>query len=457
MRLSTYTTTVSREGAAWDVHLPALGRSARVGRLSQVEGAARHLVVTLTHADPDAVELDVVVIAPPGHEDLFEQAERARRAGHVPAQSRALVRRLTDAGLPPRDVAHLVGVAFADVDELLAPVAERQTSLPGQRVAHSHDPSAAHPAGSPRAVHQSYRHEAFLYRGLAEFVAGTVDFVRDGVALGQPVMVAVVPERLDALRAALGADAAGVEWVDMAQVGANPARIIPAWRAFVDAHDGRAIRGVGEPVWAGRRPPEVVECQLHEALLNLAVEPDTPLWLRCPYDAEALDADVLTEAARSHPALVDLEEYSGSTSYGGAHHADEGFRAVLPPPSGAVEELVFDSAGLEAVRVAVLARAAAAGLGADRGADLCLAVTEVSTNSVRHGGGAGVLRVWEEDGALVCEVSDAGRLDDLLAGRREPDLTTEGGRGLWLLNQLSDLVQLRSGEHGSTTRIFSWL
>ena len=58
----------------------------------------------------------------------------------------------------------------------------------------------------------------------------------------------------------------------MAEIGANPACIIPAWRDFVDecAEAGRAIRGIGEPIWADRSPAELVECQRHESLLNLA-------------------------------------------------------------------------------------------------------------------------------------------------------------------------------------------
>ncbi len=157
-------------------------------------------------------------------------------------------------------------------------------------------------------------------------------------------MVAVVRERLEPLRDALGATGDEVYWVDMAELGANPARIIPAWRQFVEEHgDGASpVRGVGEPLWAGRRPAELAECQLHEALLNIAVEPDTPLWLRCPYNEEALEPSVLEQAARSHPALLEAEDERPSATYGGAHHVDALFRAELPAPAGEVEQLEFE-------------------------------------------------------------------------------------------------------------------
>ena len=104
-------------------------------------------------------------------------------------------------------------------------------------------------------------------------------------------MVAIRGSRLPALRSALGPAAAEVLFVDMTELGHNPARIIPGWRRFLDERcvDDQPVRGVGEPIWAGRRPAEVAEAQLHEALLNVAVDPDTPMWLRCPYDMDVAD------------------------------------------------------------------------------------------------------------------------------------------------------------------------
>ena len=92
----------------------------------------------------------------------------------------------------------------------------------------------------------------------------------------------------------------------MAEVGVNPARIIPAWREFVDTHTGRGrrLRGIGEPIWAQRSPDELVECQRHEALLNLAFADAEDFWLLCPYDVEALEPDVIEKAHHSHPVMV---------------------------------------------------------------------------------------------------------------------------------------------------------
>jgi len=326
-------------------------------------------------------------------------------------------------------------------------------------------PAAADQAASPPSpaakAHDGYRHEAFLWRGEDEFLAGTVPFVLDGLAGDQPVMVAVIQQRIDLLRAALPTEGAKqVQFVDMAEIGHNPARIIPAWRGFVEERGtgGRPVRGIGEPIWSGRRAAEVTECQMHEALLNLAVDPHTPLWLLCPYDVEGLAPDVVTEAHRSHPALVDVTDYRGSTLYGGSHHVETVFEAPLPPLSAAPDSCrEFGSAALVAVREDVISHALGAGLPTERSADLALAVHEVAVNSIQHGSGRGVLRIWRDAGALVCEIRDSGRITDPLIGRSMPSWDDESGRGLWMANQLCDLVQVRSGADGTTIRIHTWL
>jgi len=329
------------------------------------------------------------------------------------------------------------------------------TTVDGSPVAAQLVPETAR----PRRSHDGYRHEAFLWRSDEEFLAGTVPFVQEGVEAGQPVMVAVVPRRIDLLRDAVGAAAAGVEFVDMEQLGANPARIIPAWRQFTDEHTeaGRAVRGIGEPIWDGRRASELVECQLHEALLNMALEVDTPLWLLCPYDASALPEAVVAEAHRSHPVVVDGRVHRGSTAYGGAHHVAMIFEADLPAGDAPAGHQPFGPDELMAVRTVVHSRAASAGLTTDQAADLALAVHEVAVNCVEHGGGRGELRIWQDDGALVVEVRDSGRIVDPMVGRRLPAWDEDGGRGLWLANQLCDLVQIRSGAAGTTVRIHAWL
>ncbi len=300
-----------------------------------------------------------------------------------------------------------------------------------------------------------FRHEALLYSGDEEFLAATVDFIQAGIERGEPVLVVVSAEKIGALRSELGPDASAVQFADMAGIGRNPARIIPAWREFVDwgPAAGRTRRGVGEPIWQGRSEIELIECQRHEALLNIAFGGGTPWWLLCPYDTVALDEATVTEASRSHPLLlidgVHREGLMGTHEELATAHLD----APLPELPGLSADLVYGSQDLRDVREYVAAHAIASGLSAVKAFDLLVAVSEVATNSVRHGGGSGALRVWHDHESVVCEFSDCGKVTDPLAGRRIPDVDAEGERGLWLANQLCDLVQLRVYDFGTVIRL----
>jgi hypothetical protein len=50
-------------------------------------------------------------------------------------------------------------------------------------------------------------------------------------------------------------------------------------------------------------------------------------------------------------------------------------------------------------------------------------------------------------------VRDRGTVVDPLAGRVRPPPGADRGRGLWLANQLSDLVQIRATPEGTAVRV----
>jgi anti-sigma regulatory factor (Ser/Thr protein kinase) len=303
--------------------------------------------------------------------------------------------------------------------------------------------------------HDGFAHAALLYAGQEAFLGGTLPFIRDGLDADEAVLVVLSVPKIVALREELGAGASGVEFRDMGEVGTNPARIIPAWREFVDAQPpGRGFRGIGEPIWASRSAAELAECQRHEALLNLEFADTRPWQLLCPYDTSALAPDVIEEAHRSHPTIVGGGEGRRSASYRDPAEVAAPFNWPLPVPPPTAAELPFDGPGdLASVRVFVRRHAQQAGLGPERSADVVLAVNEIATNSVRYGGGSGTLRVWVEPDTLICEVADHGRIDEPLVGRRVPDLGIENSRGLWIANHLCELVQIRSFPTGSVVRV----
>jgi anti-sigma regulatory factor (Ser/Thr protein kinase) len=245
-----------------------------------------------------------------------------------------------------------------------------------------------------------------------------------------------------------------VLFADMAEVGANPARIIPAWHDFVTRHggEGRRLRGIGEPIWKGRSASELIECQRHESLLNVAFGHGQPWWLLCPYDTEKLDEAVIDEARRSHEFVTEGTHAKTSETFRGIEASGAPFDVPLPEPGTEFGQMTFGPSDLAAVRAMVAHHAQTAGLEA-RAKELVSAINEVATNSIRHGGGNGTFRVWQEDSALVCEIRDRGRFDKPLADRVRPTSSVSAPRGLWLANQLCDLVQIRTLPAGTVVRI----
>ena len=233
------------------------------------------------------------------------------------------------------------------------------------------------------------------------------------------------------------------------------AALIHAWHEFAEPHlrVQRPVRGVGEPISAARSADELVECQRHEELLNVAFGSGPGWTLVCPYDTAALDPDVIAECRCSHPQVRENGVTEPSSEYRGLEAIGEPFAPPLPEPSAAPDELAFDLSRLGDVRRTVADAAKRARLDDDRAQDLIVAVHEVAANSVRHGGGTGLLRTWNGGPGVTCEIRDAGVITEPLAGRLRPADPARGGNGLWLANQLCDLVQLRSSQVGTVVRL----
>lgn len=131
-----------------------------------------------------------------------------------------------------------------------------------------------------------------------------------------------------------------------------------------------------------------------------------------------------------------------------------------PPPRGPAVpegpavpplEQSFDAGSLYALRAAVSAHAAAAGLSRQRVYDVTAVVHELAANAVLHGAGHGWVRLWTRDGFLHCEVSDAGAatLDDSAAPARTAAWPAEHGHGLWIVAQVTDTSSVDHGPDGT--------
>ncbi|MBV1851241.1 ATP-binding protein [Catellatospora tritici] len=108
--------------------------------------------------------------------------------------------------------------------------------------------------------------------------------------------------------------------------------------------------------------------------------------------------------------------------------------------------MTFAVAGdLAGVRRFVRDRALAAGLATPRVEMLTLAVSELVSNTVEHSGGGGLVRVWAEAGAVVCEVLDQrppGSRPTAFGGTAMPAADAIRGRGLAIVERVCDAVSL---------------
>lgn len=122
------------------------------------------------------------------------------------------------------------------------------------------------------------------------------------------------------------------------------------------------------------------------------------------------------------------------------------------PPDGA--EVLRYRAGLAGVRDFTAAWARRAGLPPNRVNDLVIAVAELAANTLAHTSGPGTLTLWIADDEVICQVQDQGQITDPLAGRLRPAPDAPGGgRGLWVVHQVCDQVEIRTGQAGTTVRV----
>jgi anti-sigma regulatory factor (Ser/Thr protein kinase) len=141
-----------------------------------------------------------------------------------------------------------------------------------------------------------------------------------------------------------------------------------------------------------------------------------------------------------------------SPAYPGSALAPAGWDRPLSLPPRRAASLTYDN-DLGALREFVARHAGRSGLAGDRAADLVLSASEVAANTLRHTSRPGTVRTWHTAGEFLCQITDTGQITDPLAGLRPPSEERLGGQGLWVVNKICDLVELRTGQDGTTIRL----
>jgi len=290
-------------------------------------------------------------------------------------------------------------------------------------------------------------HFAYLYDDERDYLSYLSAFAGTGLRNAEPVFVAVPGHRAALLRERLGAESPLVRYGAMTETGRNPARLIPELRAFLDEHQGRRVRYVGESIWPGRSDPELCEATRHEALMNVAFA-TAAVTIVCPYDVRRLAASVVGGAGSTHPVIVRNGRTQSAVGYTGRGMVPEECENPLPAPPADAEVLGYETS-LREVRRLVTGYGTALGMAAERITNLVIAAGEITANTLRHTGAGGTFWVWHTGAEVICQVQDQGWISDPLAGRRRR-APEDSGHGLWVVNQVCDLVEIRSSEAAGT-------
>ncbi|GAA3449576.1 sensor histidine kinase [Dactylosporangium matsuzakiense] len=303
-------------------------------------------------------------------------------------------------------------------------------------------------------------HQALVFDSAAQFLDAAVPFVTEGVRRRDSVIAVTTGENEALLREQIGADAEQITFLTLSDWYDSPGRTLNAHHRRIDALSGTTgiLRVLGEPVWNGLDPLETSEWGRYESVMNVALA-GARAWIMCGYDSRSLPAAIVDDARRTHPALAVGARSEVSNAYAdpASYHAERN-GPLLDRPALGVERL-HDFIEMAAVRKFVADHAVRLGLPPDRLDDFTLAVNEIATNAIRHGAGRGEVWLWATDHRVICEISDAGggpRSEDLSNGffgflRTDPQAGR--GHGLWIARQICDLLEMRTGESGTTVRL----
>ncbi|MDX6485651.1 MAG: hypothetical protein QOF43_804 [Gaiellaceae bacterium] len=162
------------------------------------------------------------------------------------------------------------------------------------------------------------RHEALVYSSTDELVAGAVPFLRQGLARGEHLLVALREEGRAVLRQALGGDAARIEFADAVAWYRSPEHAFEQYCRYVDDHLGRGaprVRVVAEVVWPeSSATAAIAGWKRYEAGISVAMA-SVPVSFMCAYDTRELPEGIIMDARRTHPVLRTADGARPSAHY----------------------------------------------------------------------------------------------------------------------------------------------
>jgi anti-sigma regulatory factor (Ser/Thr protein kinase) len=313
----------------------------------------------------------------------------------------------------------------------------------------------SHRAPTGRA---GFRHEAALYASDEEFLALAVPFLADGIAAGEPTLLAVPAPLQRRLQEALG-DPAGLTLLAGEQYRQPFATLQRNYQMFLDSvgtgggwiRQIRMIGAVPEPgigtQWDGWICYEAAINDLYSAL---------PVWSICPYDTRGVPLEVLEDVERTHPYLAAGDEHRPNPRYTEpTSFLTERARRAIDPLEQARPDVALNDPSPTDGRRAAAALAATTTLDREMIDGLVIGVSEALANAARHGRPPVELRAWAAPDRVLVVVRDRGSgPSDPYAGylpRRGE--RGDSGLGLWITRQVCSRVTLTKTPDGFTVRL----
>jgi anti-sigma regulatory factor (Ser/Thr protein kinase) len=306
--------------------------------------------------------------------------------------------------------------------------------------------------------HEAYLHDAAVYHSPEEFLAVALPFVEDGLAAGEPVLVALPPVLTALVMDALPAEHDGVSSVPYEELYRRPARGVQALQRLLAEQttpDDGHVRVLGAtPLPAAStswQPWARFEAYLTSTLAS------SPAWLLCLFDGAVATPEVLDDVRRTHPHLVDpaTGRRANPTWEVGSSFLRDSLSREEAPEDLTDPDLTLTDPSPHEVRRQVAAAAAGTLLGEEDRMDVVTAASEIVTNALQHGEAPVVVRIWADQDHLTVKVRDAGPGPDdpavgLAGVDREPGA---GGMGLWLAHLLCSEVTMRVDQQGFEVRL----
>jgi anti-sigma regulatory factor (Ser/Thr protein kinase) len=301
------------------------------------------------------------------------------------------------------------------------------------------------------------RHSAALYASDDQLQDRVLPYVVDGLAREETVLVVVSAEAERVLRSGLGSAADQVQW---AAPGISYARLgvmFESFRSYFAARRAAVAptRLVSEYDVDGGLARMAAYLR-YEAMSTDIYAPYGYQWA-CLWDERRHPADVLHQVREVHPLLLG----PGGRSARSTDHVDPAeFLArdsgPLPAPP---DDPGFDVWLNGPADLATLRRRLRSWAGARRSQrfdvdEAQIAVSEIATNALQHGGAPGRVRGWADGDVLVVLVEDRGPGGiPPTGGYGRPPGPAGTGAGLWLARQLADSVVTRSTPAGTSVEL----